>query len=122
MYSGVKQVLRCKLCVVRGGRGVAAYYASYIYHFPPLPWSPAYSPIVSELLHIITTNYPQQLNNLPLMHLGEYSGGWVVGVGWVGGLSFPGLSLPDPSNLSAFCASKPIKIGSVTYLYIDGRN
>ena len=43
----------------------------------PLPWSPAYSPIVSELLHIITTNYPQQLNNLLLMHLGEYSG-WSV--------------------------------------------
>ena len=121
MYSGVKQVLRCKLCVVRGGRGVAAYYACYITSLP-LRWSPANSPIVSELLHIITTNYPQQLNNLLLMHLGEYSGGWVVGVGLVGGLSFPGLSLPDPSNLSAFCASKPIKIGSVTYLYIDGRN
>ena len=75
----------------------------------PLPWSPAYSPIVSELLHIITTNYPQQLNNLPLMHLGEYSGGWVVGVGLVGGLSFPGLSLPDSSNLSAFCASNQSK-------------
>ena len=122
MYSGVKQVLRCKLCVVRGGGGWPPIMPVICITSLPLPWSPANSPIVSELLHIITTNYPQQLNNLPLMHLGEYSGGWVVGVGLVGGLSFPGLSLPDPSNLSAFCASKPIKIGSVTYLYIDGRN
>ena len=65
------------MCCPRG-EGVAAYYACYITSLP-LRWSPANSPIVSELLHIITTNYPQQLNNLLLMHLGEYSGGSVEG-------------------------------------------
>ena len=116
MYSGVKQVLRCKLCVVRGGRGVAAYYACYITSLP-LRWSPANSPIVSELLHIITTNYPQQLNNLLLMHLGEYSGWSVEG----GPLSWAVPARPF-QFVSFLCVETNHQIGSVTYLYIDGRN